>query len=175
MLSKGYDSISLSEICKKSEVSVGCFYHHFGAKEEIIFEVYRQADQKFAMIIENDPITGDTVSKILQLFTLQMQGAIEIGVTLLTQLYKSQITYPNNFLFSKNRIMPKVLTTIITEGQKDGSIRKDYTPEYMVRELLRFSRGVMYDWCAHGGEYDIIQDLNQSMSLYLQSFTPQKD
>jgi len=170
MLKKGYDNINISDICKKAGISVGCFYHHFKSKEDIIIEAYKLADFDVLDVIKKNPFKGNAFDKILQVFELQMKGAITSGVTLLTQLYKSQINEGNDYLFSKERVMPKVLVEIIKEGQQNGEIIEEYDADFIVKELMRFSRGIMYDWCAHAGQYDIVEDMYRSMCIYLKSF-----
>lgn len=170
MLEKGYDKINFTDICNTAGISVGCFYHHFKSKEEIIIEAYKQADENFSNVIEQNTLTGNAFDKILKVFKLQMEGATEIGVKLLTQLYKSQINNANNFLFSKDRILPRILTDIVKEGQQNSEITQTYDADFIVKELLRFSRSIMYDWCAHSGQYDIVEDMNVSMGIYLKSF-----
>jgi len=35
----GYDAASVSEICRRAEVSKGAFYHHFASKQELFLEL----------------------------------------------------------------------------------------------------------------------------------------
>lgn len=167
MLKKGYDQINITDICKKAGISVGGFYHHFKSKEDIIIEAYKQADEQVSSVIESNILTGNSFDKIRQVFRLQMEGATSSGVKLLTQLYKSQINEGNNFLFSKDRVLPRVLSEIVKEGQQNNEITEIYDVDFIVKELLRFSRSIMYDWCAHAGEFNIIEEMDTSLGIFL--------
>lgn len=166
----GYEQLSISDICKHAGISVGCFYHHFKSKENIIIEVYQRADQVASAQIKEVIHTGTWNEKILNIFQIQMQGFKDAGIDFVTQLYKSQITEESDFLFSNERVMPQILTQILNSAQAEGYITKNYSADFIAQELMRFSRGVVYDWCLHKGSYDIEEKMAAAMSVYLNSF-----
>lgn len=55
MSEKGYDNIVISDVCKELGISIGCFYHHFKSKADIIIEAYRIEDEKFMQNFEEQP------------------------------------------------------------------------------------------------------------------------
>lgn len=44
---KGYDDVTVSEICKEAEVAKGTFYVHFNAKEDILKQTYYSDMSKY--------------------------------------------------------------------------------------------------------------------------------
>lgn len=166
----GYEQLNISDICQHAGVSVGCFYHHFKSKANIIIEVYQRADLTASAQIKKVIHTGTWKEKIINIFKIQMQGFEDAGIDFVTQLYKSQITEESEFLFSNNRVMPQMLTQILSSAQTEGKITNAYSADYIAQELMRFSRGVVYDWCLHKGNYSIEENIASSMSIYLNSF-----
>ena len=170
MSEKGYDNIVISDVCKELGISIGCFYHHFKSKADIIIEAYRIEDEKFMHYFEEHPLSGTTVDKILLVFSLKMKALKEHGVCMMTQLYKSQLTEASDFLFSNDRPMPTYLNKIILEGQAKGEISSDYESSFITKKLMVFSRGIAYDWCAHSGSYDIEDEVKILMKIFLKGF-----
>nr|WP_307906030.1 TetR/AcrR family transcriptional regulator [Clostridium botulinum] len=54
MKTKGYDNVTIQEICKKAGVSVGSFYHYFESKNDIFIELYKIADDFFMIQLKEN-------------------------------------------------------------------------------------------------------------------------
>ncbi len=162
-----FSNINVKDICKKAEVSVGCFYHHYTSKNDVLIEAYRLADEKFDRAIKNKDLGLTTKEKIINVFAIKMEFVEKIGVEIITQIYKSQINEPEPFLMSKERVLPNVLLGILEEGQKKGEITDQFDIEVIARDLIRFYRGVLYDWCANRGQYNLKDDITSSLGICL--------
>lgn len=53
--------------------------------------------------------------------------------------------------------MQSVLKNIIDYGKKSGEINTDMESDEIVRYLFIALRGVIFDWCLHDGNYDLIE------------------
>lgn len=45
---KGFNNITVKEICEKAGVAVGSFYNYFNSKDDILYEIFNKADNFFA-------------------------------------------------------------------------------------------------------------------------------
>jgi AcrR family transcriptional regulator len=167
---KGFDNITVDEICRTAGVAKGLFYHYFKSKADIIIEIYKQVDYYYENEIQNIIQEGTIRQKIILFLEIQINYAHERGVDLVRQVYKSQMESGSDFLVSEDRVLFLKLKELIYTGQQKGEIRTEISDTEITRLLLRFSRGLMYDWCLHGGNYNLLEVGKNSFNAILESF-----
>jgi len=153
---KGFENITVAEICKVADVSVGSFYNCFKSKREILDRIFQLADDYFFTVVSDNIHEGTVQDKIIKFFNYYAQYNADRGIDFIKQLY----TGKNNLFTTKGRPMQAVLQSIIENGQKTGQVSADMTAEEAVKFLFVAVRGVVYDWCLHDGEYDLTQSID---------------
>lgn len=148
---KGFENITVAEICKAAKVSIGSFYNYFESKHSILEQVFKIADDFFLEVVENSLKDGTTRDKIVQYFRYYADFNVARGLDFIKQLY----TGKNNLFTTKGRHMQAVLQNIIEEGQKSGDITTEMTAEEIVDYLFIAVRGAVYNWYLHDGSYDL--------------------
>lgn len=165
------DDISIQEICKEANVSVGSFYHHFESKSAIIVELYKDVDEHFQKNIINYIDKTNPVKAIVDYLEYQCRHAEKNGIDAIKNIYKSQIDNGNLFFISNDRGLSKGLQTLVILASNEGVIRDDVIVEDLVSELLIMSRGVIYHWAVSNGETDMIGNIRKMSENYLKAFT----
>lgn len=153
---KGFENITVAEICEAAHVSVGSFYNYFKSKHEILDRIFKLADDYFSTVVSNNLSEGTSQDKIAKFFNYYAEYNIDRGVDFVKQLY----TGKNNLFATKGRPMQVVLQSIIEDGKKHGELSTDMTAEEVVKFLFIAVRGIVYDWCLHDGSYDLVQYIN---------------
>lgn len=152
MEQKGFQNITVEEICKKAGVSVGTFYNCFKSKNDIIDVVFKVADDFFREVVEEKLKKEKNIhDKIVEYFRCYAEYNNDRGIEFIKQLYNVQ----NNLFVTKGRYMQAVLDAIIDEGQKSGQISGDMSPPEIVEYLFIAVRGVIYNWCLHDGKFNL--------------------
>lgn len=160
MTKKGYDNITIEDICKTAGVSVGTFYHYFKSKYDIFIEIYIKADDFFYNSIANNLKTQSTLNQVIEYFHHYAIYNTKCGIDTMKQLYN-----PNNKMFiKKGRFMQTTLQNIIKNGQMKNEVRTDMSPEELTEYLFILARGVVYDWCLHDGQYDLNKKMDKFMN-----------
>lgn len=152
---KGYNNVTVSKICEESGIAKGTFYHHFNSKKDIIIKTYQATDTYFKDIAKNKINHYDSLIQIEKFILYQIKYAQSSSFEYVKEVYKSQIDSGNKFFISKNRPVFKLLENYIKRAQAEKKLKSDKTAEYITNFLLRFSRGMIYDWCLHDGKYDL--------------------
>lgn len=163
---KGFDNLTVEEICQKAEVSIGSFYNYFKSKNDILNIIYKVADDYFNEVVADALKEGDSYEKILRFFKFYADYNSERGLDFIKHLYNSQ----NKVFITNGRDMQNVLQKIIEEGQEKGEIQTQMKPREMVEYLFIAARGVIYDWCLHDGEYDLSEFVVNYMEKLIKVF-----
>jgi len=149
----GFDKVAIGDICKAAEVSVGLFYYYFPSKNDILYEIYKQADNYFDTEIKNGLKPNSYPDKIREYMESYIKFVSDDGIDLIRNLYIPT----NTFFIEKGRGMQRVLKILIEEGQAVGQISDHMRPDDLVLYIFTVLRGIAFDWCLYSGDYDLIK------------------
>lgn len=166
---KTYEQVKISDICKKANVSVGNFYHHFKSKEDIINEGYRDFDIFIKEVWKNNA-QSSTYDSIILLIRNQLEAISKNGHIYATHFFKNQLTNEVKYILDKNRFFYKTLAGVVRKGFDNHEFNDAYSVSEVTDTILRLSRGAIYDWCLHEGNYDVVEQGIKDISLILASF-----
>lgn len=166
----GYDQLSVDLICKNAGVSTGAFYHHFKSKQGLIIEGYGECDNFFRENIIGKLKSKDPIERILEYIDYQMEYAIYIGIDLMKEVYKNQITEGTDLFLKYSHNLPKGLQVLIEQAQEVGLITKSQSAKSIESEILLISRGVVYNWCQNNGAYELIPYCQKIITNHIQCF-----
>ena len=81
---RGYDSVSVADICEKADVAKGTFYVHYKAKEDIIRESYYSdmnifIEQNYAAFVEANP-NATVLERLRKFLVLELVYSDYTGV-----------------------------------------------------------------------------------------------
>lgn len=162
---KGFDNVTVAEICETAGVSIGSFYNHFKSKHDILDEVFKLADDYFLDVVAISLKQANSYENIISFFHYYAKYNFDRGLDFIQQLY----TAKNNLFAIKGRAMQSVLQDIIETGQNSGEISLSMTSEEIVNYLFISVRGMVYDWCLHDGEYDLVYAIDNHIKLLIQA------
>lgn len=161
-----FNQLKVEDICREAQVSIGSFYNSFSSKNDIFIEVYRVADEYFLNAVKKALESGEYIERIIRFFDLYAEYNQHQGVDFVKNLY-----HVNNSLFiSKGRPMQKVLQDLIRKGQQSGELKEEQSAEDIVEFLFICARGIVYDWCLHNGEYDLIERMHEYFRRLVATF-----
>lgn len=158
---RGFDSVKITEIVKKTGVSVGTFYYHFPTKESLIDEGYKAFDEKLEIEFNRlAPQPG--LNTIRFLISEQLEDVKEKGHDITGIFFKNQVGASNTYLFTKDRFLYKKLYESILFINNDSNLAAK-----VADVILQNSRGVIYDWCLHKGKYDVVENGTEGLNMVL--------
>lgn len=154
---KGYDNVSVRDICRRANVSSGSFYHHYKSKEMLVMDAYYHVDQyvtqEFIEKCQQQP-PKDSIRSLLGLYLKLIDG--EIGL-LMKEYYRVMLEGANISALDPHRPYYQALCEQTERGVKDGSFCPEYGTKELAEFFMRFLRAEVFDWTVHGGNYDLIE------------------
>lgn len=150
---KGYDNVTIQEICQSSKITKSTFYYHFPSKESLIEEFTEQTSrttqENFAEIMALE-------SNILQLwaiFNSYIKKNDEYGSSVVGQVYRTFLSTCDEIDFPRYLILFNTVVILIEKAQKFGEIQNMSQPEQIAEALYYGSRGIVYSWAAGQGGF----------------------
>ena len=157
---KGFQGTTVRDICAEANIPIGTFYNCYKSKIDILKSIYEDGDKYIQDAVEHE-FKGKTAIEKLHIFAYHYaQLNVRTGIEVMRVLF-----YPTNEWFADTRPMQMLMQTIIDEGKTSGELRTDVDTEDLVGYVFDIFRGVCYNWCIHGADFDLNQRMESHISI----------
>lgn len=169
---KGFESVTVSEICQESGVAKGTFYVHFKSKEDIMKENYDSDMSEYVLKNFDDFILNEYEAfsknnpnksikeKIVQFLKGEFMYANHVGYDIICRAYLTNladsINGKENYHFENRQFLP-ILKTLINEGIENKEFSKYDDLDTLIIYIESFCRGIMTTWCLSKGNFNIVE------------------
>ena len=169
---QGYENTTIEDIVFESETSKGSFYHYFSGKDALMGTLANVFEEKYEELYPALDPAMDAVEKLIYL-NHELSAMIDGGVSvdLLARLLSTQLlARGEKHLLNRDRYYFKLLRQVVTQGQREGQLRRDRTANEIVKAYALWERALLYDWCLCGGEYSLVEYTDRVTPMYLESY-----
>jgi len=168
---KGYDNVSINEICQQLGLTKGAFYYYFNSKSAILIMKYRfneESLKKYYESIASDKPMQKLKKVIGRFITYPKKTSLEE----IKSAFKIQIdSHYQYFVGGDSYVQKTILMEIIQEGQTTGDIRDDMPVELMADIIIRYKFGLYIEWCIKDGHMDIDAQGRRDFDALISFFT----
>ncbi|MBD5639338.1 TetR/AcrR family transcriptional regulator [Clostridium botulinum] len=160
---KGYNNVTISQICDKAGVAKGTFYVHYKSKEDIIKESYYSDMSQFILEQYEKLISKDKnmsiKDKIKKFLISELMFTNHAGHEMTCRAYVTNLTesISKDSKHFERRGFTKDLKLLILEGVNQKIFETKQTADEIFLYLESFVRGLMASWCFSNGEFDIVE------------------
>lgn len=150
-LDKGYEAVSVNDICKHAEVSKGSFYHYFETKQVLFLILMEDWSSNLMQSILSQPISVDSDLKdVLIKMPYHFETAFAVvpkGFPILVDFWRQAMGDPAIWktALEPYRYFTGFFMQIVETGQLNGSIRKDVNSEILARLLVAVAMGYLLE------------------------------
>lgn len=148
---KGYDAVTVSEICQGAGIAKGTFYVHYASKEDIIRESYYSdmgafLQQRYTAFLEQVPHCGGN-ARVLRFLSLELEFAEYAGYELTCLAYALNLSacVPGPSEHLQKRTFSRILYREITGHMEQA--RPGLSAADIFTYLESVVRGIMATWC----------------------------
>lgn len=166
---KGYEALSIKNICEEAGVSNGSFYHHFKTKDDLLsyyIEEQPSIDPEFLELPYN---VEDVKNTIIHVYLNYVSYCRELGVEFMSNYYtpKNQSLNP---LIRTERSYPIVTVQEYLKKCIDaGIITLKFPLESVTTDIRMIVIGNVFEWCLKNGNADFEGNMKRSLENYLNS------
>lgn len=165
----GYENVTIRKICQAAKISIGTFYNNYGNKQDILLEIYNQIDDALKRVPSN--LLLPFKEEVLVYLRTKVEAVVKFHETygfppVFIALQQSE----SSSLWLEDRDIYYHVFNAALKGQYKGEVRKDLEAQAIARKLLRCLLGLIFDWCMHNCEYDIMKMVDEDFDLLLDVF-----
>ena len=166
IISKGYDNVTVSEICSKCHVAKGTFYTYFDSKKDIVSKIL--SDINHNMFHEKTWDDALTATEQFKEYIALYMNVIENQGVGFTRVFLSIIIYEKfNNESVKADLHEEAVNRIIDRGKERGEFRTDISTVTIYKYLRGYLFGIMMDWCVSDGELSIVAEGEEAAAFFL--------
>lgn len=167
----GYENATVNDIIKKSGTSRGAFYHHFRAKEDLLFQMAWYFDQGYEGWLENQPQDQNPITTLYKflIFTLESVENSKYK-DFLSQLYGYEVmTDGNRPIIDEQRLYFKTLLSLCADARNKKLISEEWSEYTLARTLAGLGRGLTYNWLLEKCRYSLTRTAERVFRSLLKS------
>lgn len=144
----GYDKTTVQDICEKTGVSKGAFFHHFPTKEllflEILNEFLEKLDIRMKEIEKNSknvPQAMINMTKILEEIFIISENKLTIFLEFIKQAEKNEDIMKK--IFNQFKKFEEYIENLIEKGKKEESIKSEIDSKFFSSLIVSLSIGMI--------------------------------
>lgn len=164
---KGYEALSIKNICEEAKVSNGSFYHHFKTKDDLLSYYIEEQPSINPDLLDMPQNAAEAKAAIIQVYLNYVHYCQELGVEFMSNYYtpKNQSLNP---LIRTERPYPIVTVHNYLQKAIDADIIKpDLDLEDITTDIRMIVIGNVFEWCLKSGEADFEGNMRRTLRIYL--------
>lgn len=168
MRDRGFDKVSIRDICKEAGITTGAFYHHFSSKEALLESGFAPLDDYMAGALaghEREP-PDLRLWRILSAYAKFMEQSGE----LIGRYYQRRIAEPGTRSMDATRYTLRAMLDCFRQAEGEGLLRPEHPPEWVADFCFRHFRGVVIDWALHQYSYPLLPKMQEDYKLFATLF-----
>ena len=151
---KGLDTLSVEEITEACGVAKGTFYTYFKRKEDIVYQLSREAFGEILAAAKNFP---GNITERLKNYMVNFSGYIEKSSLHLCQAWVRDVVVSQTAdgACDKGKLRQDVaaVTDLLRSGVADGELLPDTPVDALAGTVVDLLYGQMLCWCLSDGAY----------------------
>lgn len=164
---KGYEELSIKNICEEAGVSNGSFYHHFKTKDDLL-SYYIEEQPGINPDFSDLPSDADEAKEtIIYVYMNYVHYCVELGVEFMSNYYtpKNQSLNP---LIRTERPYPIITVENYLKKCIDfGIIKPLLSLDSLSTDIRMIVIGNVFEWCLKRGDADFEGNMRRSLKTYL--------
>ncbi len=166
---KGFEAVTLKEICDSANISKHTFYYYFSSKEDLLrsfFSIEREISPNELIDIIN---AKNNIEVYFKLTNSLLNRFEKIGVEILKQililnLAKGIGTFCENDTESI-RAIKELQIEAIRKAQDANEINNKSDPKDLLKTCFKIKMSLIFFWCVSNGDFDLKKAFRNSIEI----------
>ncbi|MCQ2508356.1 MAG: TetR/AcrR family transcriptional regulator [Dorea sp.] len=164
---KGYEQLSIKNICDEAGVSNGSFYHHFKTKDDLLSYYIEEQPGIDPDILDLPHNKAEAKEAIVDVYLNYVEYCRDLGVDFMANYYTPK-NMSLNPLIRTERPYPIVTVEKYLKRAMDAHVLEINRPlEQITTDIRMIVIGNVFEWCLKSGNADFEGNMRRSLETYL--------
>ncbi|MGE0680520.1 MAG: TetR/AcrR family transcriptional regulator [Candidatus Binatia bacterium] len=165
-LARGFDAVTVEDICAVADVAKGTFFLHFSTKDALLLEYGRETTRELEELLHTHQ-GGATAALQKILASLAERAARHAAIVqlLARELLSRPTTLAN--VTEQTRDLGQLFVKIVQQAQTAEELRKDIDPRLAAAIITAAYFAIVGEWARRGGKFDLPSAIQQSLDVVL--------
>ena len=162
---KGYEELSIKNICEEAGVSNGSFYHHFKTKDDLLSYYIEEQPNINPDLLDLPADAKDAKETIIYVYINYVRYCEELGVEFMSNYYtpKNQSLNP---LIRTERSYPIItVQNYLRKCIDAGIINTKISLDALSTDIRMIVIGNVFEWCLKQGKSDFEENMRRSLKV----------
>lgn len=166
---KGYEELSIKNICEEAGVSNGSFYHHFKTKDDLLSYYIEELPGIDPDVLEMPASVAEAKEAIVQVYLNYVKYCEELGVEFMAGYYDTKNQALNVAIRSERPYPIVTVQNYVEKAVAAGVFTLVGEIEDFTTDIRMIVIGNVFEWCLRNGEVDFEWNMRRSLERYLES------
>ena len=164
---KGYEQLSIKNICEEAGVSNGSFYHHFKTKDDLLSYYIEEQPSIDPNLLDTPANPDEAKQAIIYVYLNYVHYCQKLGVEFMANYYtpKNQSLNPLTRTERPYRII--TVSDYLKKEADAGIVSLSASLEDIATDIRMIVIGNVFEWCLKNGEADFEGNMRRSLETYL--------
>ena len=164
---KGYEELSIKNICEEAGVSNGSFYHHFKTKDDLLSYYIEEQPSINPDVLELPENASEAKEAIIRVYLNYVEYCEELGVEFMAGYYDTKNQALNVAIRTERPYPIVTVQNYVERAVEAGKIRLDGEIEGFTTDIRMIVIGNVFEWSMRDGKVDFEGNMSRSLSIYL--------
>ena len=166
---KGYDALSIKNICEEAGVSNGSFYHHFKTKDDLLSYYIEDQPSIDPDRLELPKNKEDAKETIIHVYLNYVKYCKELGVEFMAGYYTPHNQALNPTIRTERPYPIVTVQHYLERALGANAIQLNLKIEEITTDIRMIVIGNVFEWAMRNGDADFEGNMRRSLSHYLDS------
>ena len=164
---KGYEELSIKNICEEAGVSNGSFYHHFKTKDDLLSYYIEDQPTINPDLLETPKDIEGAKQGIIRVYMNYVKYCRELGVEFMSGYYDTKNQALNAAVRSERPYPIVTVQTYVEKAIEAGVLRLNVEIEEFTTDIRMIVIGNVFEWCLKNGDADFEGNIRRLLTTYL--------
>ncbi len=166
---KGYEELSIKNICEEAGVSNGSFYHHFKTKDDLLSYYIEEQPSINPDLLDMPKSVEEAKIAVIRVYLNYVEYCEELGVEFMSGYYDTKNQALNPVSRTERPYPIVTVQTYIERAMEAGIVHLNVELEEFTTDIRMIVIGNVFEWCLRNGEADFAGNMRRSLGKYLDS------
>ena len=164
---KGYEALSIKNICEEAGVSNGSFYHHFKTKDDLVSYYIEEQPSINPDLLDLPESPEEAKTAIIQVYLNYVHYCQDLGLSFMSNYYTPKNQSLNPAIRTERPYPIVTVHNYLKKALDAGVIHLSYPLEDITTDIRMIVIGNVFEWCLKNGDADFEGNMKRSLQAYL--------